>query len=37
MEDIVDYFDRDYRWFEVYRNTWVFKDGDFECLTCGGR
>lgn len=37
MEELVDYFDRDYRWSEVYRNTWVFKDGDLECLTCESR
>lgn len=34
MDELLGYFNRGYRWNEVYRNTWVFQNGDIECVTC---
>jgi phage shock protein PspC (stress-responsive transcriptional regulator) len=37
MDELLGYFNRGYRWSEVYRNTWVFNNGSLECLTCSSR
>jgi len=35
MDGLLRYFSYRYRWWEVYRNTWIFNDeGVIECLTC---
>ncbi|MCE7994365.1 MAG: PspC domain-containing protein [Roseivirga sp.] len=37
MDELLGYFNRGYRWSEIYRNTWVFQNGSLECMTCSSR
>lgn len=37
MDELLGYFNRGYRWSEIYRNTWVFENGRLACVTCSSR
>lgn len=37
MDELLGFFNRGYRWSEIYRNTWVFQNGRLECMTCSSR
>lgn len=34
MRNLMDYFNYGYSWWDVYRNTWAYQNGDLVCLTC---
>jgi hypothetical protein len=37
MQEMLERFSWRFRWSEIYRNTWVFRDGEMECFTCEDR
>jgi phage shock protein PspC (stress-responsive transcriptional regulator) len=34
MGNLLNYFNYNYSWWEIYNNTWMYVDGSLKCITC---